>query len=89
VRVKQDAVGAGRSGREDYNSDSFVCAPLVYNNRVWGVLNLSNKRDGMIFDELDLERAVLAGAVVAVVLGRQEATRRGTPFSVSAGVSIR
>lgn len=89
VRVRQDAEGTGRSGREDYNSDSFICAPLVYNNRVWGVLNLSNKREGQAFDELDLERAVLAGAVVAVVLGTHETGRRGAPFSISGGITVR
>ena len=43
--------------------------PLSYNNRLYGVLNLSNKRDGEPFDELDLERAMMAGSLVAMALG--------------------
>ena len=44
VRVKEDApAGAGRGG-DDYNSDSFICVPLIHNNHLLGVLNLSNKR---------------------------------------------
>jgi len=33
------------------------------------VLNLSNRRDGEAFDELDLERAQLACNVLAMALG--------------------
>ena len=80
VRVKQDAAGAGRSGREDYNSDSFICVPLVYNNRTWGVLNLSNKREGELFDNMDLDRAQLAGAIMATVLGAQAMARQAATF---------
>ena len=88
VRVKQDAEGAGRSGREDYNSDSFICAPLVYSNRVWGVLNLSNRREGQAFTELDLDRAQLVASVVAVVLGSQESSRRGLTYTPPPGSAV-
>jgi len=80
VRVKQDAAGAGRSGRDDYNSDSFICVPLVYNNRVWGVLNLSNKREGELFDDMDLDRAQLAGSMMATVLGAYAMARQAAAF---------
>ena len=88
VRVKQDAEGADRSGRDDYNSDSFICAPLVYNNRVWGVLNLSNRREGQAFTELDLDRAQLVASVVAVVLGSQESSRRGLTYTPPPGSAV-
>ena len=91
VRAKQDASGAGRSGREDYNSDSFISAPLVYNNRVWGVLNLSNKTDGQLFDDADLDRAQLAGAMAAVVLGTTDGSRRSVSYNgaMGGGVTVR
>ena len=90
VRVKQDAAGAGRSGREDYNSDSFICVPLVYNNRVWGVLNLSNKREGELFDDMDLDRAQLAASMIAVVLGVYAMAHQSATFAAPrAAVSVR
>jgi putative methionine-R-sulfoxide reductase with GAF domain len=90
VRVKQDAAGASRSGREDYNSDSFICVPLVYNNRVWGVLNLSNKREGELFGDMDLDRAQLAGAILATVLGAHAMARQESTFAPSRpAVSVR
>ncbi len=90
VRVKQDAAGAGRSGREDYNSDSFICAPLVYNNRVWGVLNLSNKREGELFDDMDLDRAQLAASMIATVLGAHAMAHQAATFAAPRpAVSVR
>ncbi|HEY6866662.1 MAG TPA: GAF domain-containing protein, partial [Candidatus Eisenbacteria bacterium] len=80
VRVKQDAAGAGRSGREDYNSDSFICVPLVYNNRMWGVLNLSNKVEGELFDDMDLDRAQLTASMLATVLGSYARVRQASTF---------
>jgi len=66
------------TGKDVYNSDSFISVPLVYNHRVYGVLNLSNKRDGEAFEAIDLERAQLASALAAVAFGARDA-RRGTP----------
>jgi putative methionine-R-sulfoxide reductase with GAF domain len=76
VRVREDADPAPHTDQDAYNSDSFICVPLAYNGRVCGVLNLSNKRDGEAFDEFDLDRAVLAGSIVAMSLGGQESVRR-------------
>ena len=90
VRVKQDAAGAGRSGREDYNSDSFICVPLVYNNRMWGVLNLSNKLAGELFDDMDLDRAQLAASIMATVLGTHAMAHQAATFAPSRpAVSVR
>ena len=44
-----------------------------------GVLNLSNKRDGAPFDELDLDRAVLAGSVLAMTLSHQQGAHAAVP----------
>ncbi len=67
VRAKDQ--NAPHTGKDSYNSDSFISVPLVHANRVYGVLNLSNKRDGESFDELDLERAEFAANVLAMALG--------------------
>ena len=75
VRMKENDRENPHTGQDAYNSDSFVCVPLVHNNRLSGVLNLSNKNDGEIFDDLDLDRAVLAGSLIAMVLGAQQRTR--------------
>lgn len=81
VRVREDAGEARHTDREVYNSDSFICVPLVYAGRVSGVLNLSNKRDGEPFDAFDLDRALLAAAMVAAVLGGHEMARRATAWA--------
>ncbi len=75
VRMKQEVSPVQGTGQDAYNSDSFISVPLVFKNRLYGVLNLSNKRDGDPFDESDLERAMLAGSLLAMSLGGQEQTR--------------
>lgn len=80
VRVRDDAREVAHTDRESYNSDSFICVPLVYNDRLCGVLNLSNKRAGEPFDEMDLDRAMLAGTMMAIVLDAQETSRRAAAW---------
>lgn len=81
VRVREESDEAPHSGRDAYNSDSFICVPLTYNDRACGVLNLSNKRDGETFDEFDLDRALLAGSIIAMTLGGQEQLRRSAAWA--------
>ena len=81
VRVKDEAEVSGPGGSEAYNSDSFICVPLIHNGRVCGVLNLSNKRDGELFEEVDLDRAVMAGALLAMMVGRRETVRRSNAWA--------
>lgn len=70
VRDHEEDEGAVHGTRLDhYNSDSFISLPLVHRQRVVGVMNLSNKRDGESFDDLDLDRAQLASHVLALALG--------------------
>lgn len=75
VRMRQDAPPVSPSGVEAYNSDSFISVPLVHRERLVGVLNLSNKRDGAPFDDVDFERAMLTGSVLALALGGQETAK--------------
>lgn len=73
MREADDETPVRPTGLETYASDSFLSVPLVHRNRVMGVLNLSNRRDGQPFEALDLERAQLAGHVLAMALDSPEA----------------
>lgn len=73
MRKTGDSSPVRPTGVDRYNSDSFVSVPLVHKNRLLGVLNLSNKRDGRAFDETDLDRAMMAGAVLSMAIGVREA----------------
>jgi signal transduction protein with GAF and PtsI domain len=64
---------------DHYNSGSFVSVPLVHKNRQLGVLNLSNKRDGKAFNETDLDRAMMASAVLSMAMGERAAAQGGAP----------
>jgi len=68
MRRTGDASPVRATGVDRYNSDSFVSVPLVHRDRVLGVLNLSNKRDGRSFDETDLDRAMMASAVLSLAM---------------------
>ena len=74
--MRQDASPVTASGVDAYNSDSFISVPLVHKERLLGVLNLSNKRDGAPFDDLDFERAMLTGSVLALAIGGQHERSR-------------
>ncbi|OGF17153.1 MAG: hypothetical protein A2W00_09070 [Candidatus Eisenbacteria bacterium RBG_16_71_46] len=78
VRVREENRVAPHTDQDVYNSDSFISVPLMHNNRLRGVLNLSNKVDGEHFDEMDLDRAVLAGSVLAIAIGDRDAAARET-----------
>jgi len=70
-----------RNADETYNTDSFICVPIIFNGRCTGVLNLSNRRDGAAFDDADLERAMLAAGVFAITLGANEVVRRALAWA--------
>jgi len=75
MRVKTDESPVQHTHQDAYNSDSFVSVPMVFNSRLAGVLNLSNKADGAPFDEVDLDRAMLAASVLAMILGSRDLAR--------------
>jgi transcriptional regulator with GAF, ATPase, and Fis domain len=76
VRVKTDAREVAHTGQDVYNSDSFIAVPLIHGDQVVGVLNLSNKAAGLPFDQLDLDRAMLAGSLLAMSLGAADVEQR-------------
>ena len=81
VRMRDEAPEIERSHEEDYNTDSFVCAPIIYNGRLAGVINLSNRHDGRPFDTTDLDRAILAAGVLAITFGANEVVRRALAWA--------
>lgn len=76
MREREDRTPVAPTGVDTYNSDSFISMPLLHRNRLVGVLNLSNKRDGELFSERDLERAQLAGSILALAIGEQGQLQR-------------
>jgi transcriptional regulator with GAF, ATPase, and Fis domain len=81
VRVRADAKDVAHTGQDTYNSDSFICVPLIYNNRLCGVMNLSNKKNGEPFEDYDLDRAQIAGSLMAVALADLDKARRAAAWS--------
>ncbi|MFI5279214.1 MAG: GAF domain-containing protein [Gemmatimonadales bacterium] len=77
MRKTGDASPVRPTGVDHYNSGSFVSVPLVHKNRLLGVLNLSNKRDGKAFNETDLDRAIMASAVLSMAMGERAAAQGG------------
>jgi GAF domain-containing protein len=77
IRGRAHDTPVAHTDQDSYNSDSYISVPLVYNGSMFGVLNLSNKRDGDIFDDIDLDRAVLTGAVLGMTLGSRNAEAGG------------
>ena len=81
IRVRDEAPEVVRQGGQTYNSDSFICVPLIYNNRLCGVMNLSNKKNGEPFEDYDLDRAQIAGSLMAVALADLDKARRAAAWS--------
>ena len=81
VRLREDSGAVRHTDQDAYNSDSFICVPLIHGNRLVGVLNLSNKLDGNPFEDLDLDRALLAGSMIAMLLDGHDAAQRAATWA--------
>jgi GAF domain-containing protein len=81
VQARADAPEVERNTIESYDTESFVCVPIVYNGRITGVLNLSNKKDGTAFTAADLDRATFTAGVLAITLGSNETVRRALAWA--------
>lgn len=77
VRVPEDVQSMERNVQETYNSDSFICVPMLCNGQLRGVISFSNKREGEVFEPIDLDRATMAAAVLAVVMSRGASPETG------------
>ena len=77
---------AGESGvphthQDNYNSDSFLSVPVVHNDHLFGVLNLSNKKDGTLFGQADLDRATLLAQFIAMSQERMQIGRKAQAWA--------
>ena len=72
--------GAPSSGAA-YNSDSFLSVPVLHNDTLHGVLNFSNKADGALFGDADLDRAMFLATVLAMSRERATAGKRQAMWS--------
>jgi GAF domain-containing protein len=68
VRMRSQAEVTPEAQADTYNSPSFIAVPVVHNGRLYGVLNLSNKQGGELFNGVDFDCASLADAALAVRL---------------------
>ena len=78
----------GSSGRRpaprerSYKTDSFISYPIIIGGRKVGVLNVTDKRGGGRFDEIDLSLLEIIGPQMAVALERAEWQERATEFQL-------
>jgi signal transduction histidine kinase/FixJ family two-component response regulator/putative methionine-R-sulfoxide reductase with GAF domain len=57
-----------RINKEKYSSASLLCVPLRVTNRILGVINMANKKDGEIFSEHDLKLLTTFASQAAVAI---------------------
>ncbi len=51
---EESGLGAGGVKARNYGSKSFICVPMKLREKIIGVLNVTDKRKGNIFDSFDL-----------------------------------
>ena len=73
--------GVPHTHQDNYNSDSFLAVPVVHNDVLFGVLNLSNKRDGTLFGQADLDRATLLAQFIAMSQERMQIGKKAQAWS--------
>ena len=78
VQSKEDE-NVAHTEQDRYNSDSYLSVPLIHNNYLYGVINFSNKSDGKVFNEHDLDRAAFLSTFIAMSYDRA-----ATPGKVAA-----
>ena len=78
VRMRSQADITPEEQADSYNSPSFIAVPVVHNGRLCGVINLSNKEGGELFNGVDFDCASIAGAALAVRLASCESARRAS-----------
>jgi putative methionine-R-sulfoxide reductase with GAF domain len=76
VRMRSQADVTPEDQADSYNSPSFIAVPVVHNGRLYGVVNLSNKEGGELFNGVDFDCASIAGAALAVRLAGCEPAQR-------------
>jgi len=67
---------------KDYKTQSFISYPITIHGRKIGVLNITDKATGEVFDEVDLSLLDLVGPQIAVALERAEWQDRATQYQL-------
>src|SRR5687767_1663537 len=83
--VVQDMRSSGRRPappERSYKTDSFISYPIIIGGRKVGVLNVTDKKGGRRFDEIDLSLMEIIGPQMAVALERAEWQERATEFQL-------
>jgi diguanylate cyclase (GGDEF)-like protein len=83
--VVRDLVAAGHRpapAERDYKSNSFICYPIQLGGRKVGMLNMTDKAGGGIYDELDLGLLDLLVPQMALALDRAEWHQKATQFQL-------
>ena len=80
-----DLRSAGRKpapAERRYKTSSFISYPITISGRKVGVLNVTDKSGGGIYDEVDLSLLEIIGPQVALALERAEWQERATEFQL-------
>jgi diguanylate cyclase (GGDEF)-like protein len=83
--VVRDLRSSGRRPappERSYKTDSFISYPIIIGGRKVGVLNVTDKKGGQRFDEVDLSLLEIIGPQMAVALERAEWQERATEFQL-------
>jgi diguanylate cyclase (GGDEF)-like protein len=65
-----------------YKTNSFISYPIMISGRKVGVLNVTDKSGGGVYDEVDLSLLEIIGPQVALALERAEWQERATEFQL-------
>jgi diguanylate cyclase (GGDEF)-like protein len=65
-----------------YKTNSFISYPIAIGGRKVGVLNVTDKSSGGVYDEVDLSLLEIIGPQVALALERAEWQERATEFQL-------
>jgi diguanylate cyclase (GGDEF)-like protein len=65
-----------------YRTNSFISYPIMMSGRKIGVLNVADKVDGGVFDDVDLSLLEIIGPQIAVAVERAEWQERATQFQL-------
>jgi len=65
-----------------YKTNSFISYPIMIGGRKVGVLNVTDKSGGGVYDEVDLSLLQIIGPQVALALERAEWQERATEFQL-------
>jgi diguanylate cyclase (GGDEF)-like protein len=66
----------------NYRTNSFISYPIMMSGRKIGVLNVADKVDGGVFDDVDLSLLEIIGPQIAVAVERAEWQERATQFQL-------